>query len=185
MPLDSLEQTAERTIVLLAIAGDDNAFRELVLRHQSRVRSFLRRVCGNATQADDLAQAVFLKAWRNIQTVRNPDTFAAWLKRIALHAAIDARRKAGPTTEPLEGDDVLAAASTGAASADARLDLEAALARLSFPARTCVLLFHGEGMSHAEISAETGLPIGTVKSHIARATALLRAWLGTWRQNDG
>jgi DNA-directed RNA polymerase specialized sigma24 family protein len=56
---------------------------------------------------------------------------------------------------------------------------------LKFDARLCVLLFHGEELSHAEIAEQTGIPVGTVKSHIARATPILRAALQAWRKSDG
>jgi RNA polymerase sigma-70 factor (ECF subfamily) len=58
-----------------------------------------------------------------------------------------------------------------------RLDVEAALARLRAPERLCIVLAYTEGMSHAEIAAAANLPLGTVKSHLARATARLRLWL--------
>lgn len=184
--VSGLSSTAqlERTVVLLAMAGDDRAFNELISRHQARLRSLLRRACGNNALADDVAQVAFLKAWRNIRTLRDPELFGSWLRKIALRAAIDAMRSV--KSEAVLDESVLAPVmATGVATAPVRIDLEAAIARLSFPARACVLLFHGEGMSHAEIATETGLPLGTVKSHIARATALLRTWLEDWRQSHG
>jgi len=58
-----------------------------------------------------------------------------------------------------------------------RMDLDAALARLPAQVRLCVVLAYSEGMSHSEISQSTDLPLGTVKSHIARGAARLREWL--------
>ncbi len=181
---ESVDHESDRVAALLAIAGDDGAFERLVRRHQSWLRAFLRRVCGNAAQADDLAQIAFLKAWKSIASLRNADTFKAWLRRIALNAAMDAMRGADPWSEALLDDEELAAPSSamGVETAAERLDLERAMMKLSFAARTCVLLHLGEGMSHSEIAGETGMPLGTVKSHIARALPLLRSWLQDWRE---
>lgn len=175
-----LKLREDRALVAFAIAGDDAAFREIVLRHQPRLRALLRRLTGNAALADDIAQTAFFKAWQNLRTLRTPDQLGAWLRRIALNAAMDAMRV--KTNDARLDDDAHVAP---AVASDERLDLDTALARLSFPARTCVLLFHGENMSHADIAAETNMPLGTVKSHIARATPLLRAWLKDWRPTHG
>jgi RNA polymerase sigma factor (sigma-70 family) len=178
--LQSLEQAEERKLVLLATAGDGSAFRELVLRHQGRIRTLLRRITGNPALADDLAQAAFIKAWENLGKLREPGAFSGWLRRIALNLALDDARRSRLDVLSLEIET-----PTEAPAIDERLDLDAALKRLSVPARTCILLFHGQELSHAEIAAETGMPLGTVKSHIARATPLLREWLRDWRKVDG
>jgi RNA polymerase sigma-70 factor (ECF subfamily) len=178
--IKALEQASERTLVLLTIAGDAPAFRELVLRHQGSLRTLLRRIADTPAHADDLAQAAFLKAWENLHKLRNTDAFAGWLRRIALNLAFDDLRRKDRNFASLDIDTKAAPESV-----EERLDLDAALRRLSVPARTCVLLFHGENLSHAEIAAETGMPLGTVKSHITRATPLLREWLRDWRNADG
>lgn len=177
----------ERRLVLLAMAGGESAFQALVQRHQAGLRTLLRRTCGDPVLADDLAQEAFLKAWLNLGQLRAADGFAAWLRRIAINAAMDAGRRRTPQGHRLDDDcaapdrDVL-----GEAQAPARrIDLDAALMSLSLPARLCILLFHGEQMSHGEIAAETGMPVGTVKSHIARATPVLRNALSAWRNPHG
>ncbi|HYD88696.1 MAG TPA: sigma-70 family RNA polymerase sigma factor [Vitreimonas sp.] len=163
-----------RTTVLLAIAGSDEAFAGLVRQHQAAIVGLLTRVCGDAGTAEDVAQAAFLKAWRNIRALRDADRFAAWLRQIALRAAVDASRTR-MRAEPLAETDTLV--DPAGRDADARLDLDAALARLSPAQRACVLLAHGEGMTHAEVAAELNMPVGTVKSHVARASRLLRRML--------
>lgn len=165
----------ERIVVLRAMAGDDGSFQELVLRHQARIRSLIRRSLGDGA-ADDIAQEVFLKAWRNLRSLRDASVFGAWLRRIAVHAIVD-RVRSRPDLETVLSEDLADDRASDAAMADARLDLQGALSRLTPGQRLCILLVHGEGLTHREAADESGLPIGTVKSHIARATPLLRRWL--------
>jgi RNA polymerase sigma-70 factor (ECF subfamily) len=162
-------------IVLRAVAGDDASFQELVLRHQARIRSLIRRSLGDDI-ADDIAQEVFLKAWRNLPRLRDARTFSGWLRRIAVHAIVD-RVRARPDLKTPLTEAIIDTQASNVAPPEARLDLQAALARLTPGQRLCIVLIHGEGLTHQEAADESGLPIGTIKSHIARATPLLRRWL--------
>ena len=174
--------SAQTKDVLLAIAGSDAAFARLVRAHEGWLRRVLRRVCGDAAIADDVAQIALVKAWRRIGDLRDASLFAPWLRRIALNAALDAVKRGGLEASPLaDVADVVA----GDAESDRRLDLDAAMRRLSFAQRACVQLAYGEGMSHAEIGEALRLPVGTVKSHIARAVPLLRIWLKDWSVEHG
>lgn len=170
---------ADNKIVLLAIAGDEASFQELVLRHQAWVRSLIRRSLADAALADDVAQEAFLKAWRKLPLLREPAAFTGWLRRIVVNAIVD-RLRLRPDRETALDEDVAETVSPAFADAEARLDLQACLSRLTPGQRLCILLVHGEGLTHREVAEETGLPIGTVKSHVARATPLLRTWLAPW-----
>ncbi len=173
------DKAGARKLVLLAMAGDQQAFANLVKLHQSRIRKLLLRLCGSHAMADDFAQEAFLKAWRRLPALREADAFGTWLRRIALRCAFDGLRKGGLGIGAEE--ETAAEDRGGGEDANTRLDIEAALMQLSIPARGCVVLFHAEGMSHQEIADETGLPVGTVKSHIARGTIRLRSFLKPWR----
>lgn len=173
---------AQTKDVLLAIAGSDEAFARLVRAHEAWLRRVLRRVCGDASVADDVAQVAFVKAWRRIGDLRDAALFAPWLRRIALNAALDAVKRRGLEAAPLTDVAELAARDE---ESDRRLDLDAAMRRLSFAQRACVQLAYGEGMSHAEIGEALRMPVGTVKSHIARAVPLLRVWLKEWSVTYG
>lgn len=167
------ERDAAHKHVLLAIAGSDAAFGELVRAHQGALIALLTRVCGNRAAAEDVAQTAFVKAWRNIRSLRDARLFRSWLRRIAMRAAIDAARgrdQDSELDEELGGEHA-------AVRADARLDLDAALAQLSVAQRAAVLLSYGEGLSHGEIADELGMPVGTVKSHVARGAQALRRLL--------
>ena len=178
-PRGRLEAAAEDYIVTLAMSGDDGAFSELVRRRQKRVRDMLRRLCGNHALADDLAQKTFVRAWRGIGALRDPGAFGGWLKRVAINTWLaEARRVPMPIDD--DEESYLAAADPAASPerSAAGIDLERALARLGPAERLCVVLAHGEGMTHAEIAEATRLPLGTVKSHVLRGSGKLKRLYG-------
>jgi RNA polymerase sigma factor (sigma-70 family) len=173
-PSSKLGAASEVAIVALATNGDDTAFGELVRRRQDPIRNLFRRLTRDPALADDLAQQAFVLAWKSIRTLKSPAAFGAWLRKLAVncwlqHARIK-KHEVTLTEEALpEGH-----ATSGVAE---RMDLDAALATLLPHARLCVVLAYSEGMSHAEISESTAIPLGTVKSHIARGAAHLRELL--------
>lgn len=179
-PAASLAQAAETTVVALAMSGDVAAFTELVRRRQSWLRNLLRRLARDSTLADDLAQQVLLQAWRSLPRLKSVTAFGAWLRRLALNAWLTEVRAAPPPTVPMDAEE-LASATVFAPSAGEELDLDRALARLAPDVRLCVVLAYSEGMSHGEISAVTGLPLGTVKSHVRRGAERLRALLQVYQ----
>jgi len=166
-------------IVGLARTGDRNAFAELVRRRQSWIRNLMRRCARDTVLADDLAQQVFLKAWRDIHQLRQPHQFGAWLKRLAINVWLGHSRSRDVLQGADEDTDIHAAHRESSSLA---LDLDQALAILSAPARLCVILSHYEGMTHDEIAEHTSLPLGTVKSHIRRGTQQLKEYLSAYRE---
>ena len=177
-PVLALGEVAEATVVALAMKGDAAAFSELVRRRQSALRNLLRRLSRDAALADDLAQQTFLKAWRALPQLRSVGAFGAWLRRLAVNTWLEHVRAAPPPAVAL--DEELVTVPGGAASADAQLDLDRALAQLAPQERLCVVLAYSEGMSHGEISRATALALGTVKSHVRRGSERLRALLGAY-----
>lgn len=173
-----LSQAAEAAVVALARTGDAAAFVELVSRREASLRRMLTRMCGDARLAEDLAQQTFLHAWKALPSLREAGAFGGWLKRIAVHAWLAHARRAGLAVENLEEADAVPDGLAGPIAADTRIDLARALDALRPIERTCVVLCHGEGMTHEEIAAATGLPLGTVKSHITRGSGRLRLALG-------
>jgi RNA polymerase sigma-70 factor, ECF subfamily len=195
-PGGKLGSASEAAIVVLAMGGDDAAYGELVRRRQSALRNLLRRLSRDASLADDLAQQVFLSAWKSIRSLESPLAFGAWLRKLAVNAWLAHLRKSrlgarvGGRSESWAADTAesrVAGASEAWPAEPAapnalaeRLDLDAALARLAPDVRLCVVLAYSEGMSHREISESAGLPLGTVKSHIARGSARLRELLNAY-----
>lgn len=151
-----------------AATGDVAAFTALVRIHERRMRGFLRRLCGEA-HADDIAQMTFLKAWRAAASYRGEGSYEGWLLSIAWTQFLSDRRRITPS-EPHEPP-------AATKSPDARIDIDRALAALPERERAAALLCLGEGWSHGEAAIILGLPLGTLKSLVARARARLAAIL--------
>jgi RNA polymerase sigma-70 factor, ECF subfamily len=172
-----LAAAADPLVIALACAGDARAFTEIVKRRHNRVRKFMYHLCRRPALGEDLAQQVFLTAWRSIGQLRSAAAFDGWLKRIMVTTWLEElRRQRIAYAAELEADVVGGYHETTAE----RLDLDAALAQLPPESRLCVVLAYNEGLSHPEIASLTGLPLGTVKTHISRGAARLRATLAAY-----
>lgn len=169
-------------LIARAVAsGDRAAFGALVRRHQSAVRGFLRHLTrGNHALADDLAQDAFIDAWRKLDSFRGDSSFLTWVLGIAHNRWRNASRR--PRWEPLpEGYcDQASATPSPSRSAALRHDLAQALQQLSDEERTALHLGCQQGLSHSEIAAVLGWPLGTVKTHLARGKDRLRRLLSAW-----
>ena len=165
-------------LVRRALAGSDGAFSRLVERHQAAVRAFLRRFLGSGwAEADDVAQDAFVAGWTSLRSLRDPDGVRPWLCGIAWRKAQDRIR--GSRRGAARDAGWLGAIETHAGiSAEDRLALQSAMADLPTDVRACVALCLGDGWSHGEASQALGLPLGTVKSHVARGRARLLKALG-------
>jgi RNA polymerase sigma-70 factor (ECF subfamily) len=170
-------ESPEALVVCLARSGDSEAFAELVRRRQSWIRNLMRRCCGDVTLADDLAQQVFLQAWRKISRLRQAESFGPWLKRLAITVWLQHQRRNDALYEADAYDerDLVQPPANGAA-----VDLDRALATLSGPARLCLVLAYHEGLTQSEIADLTELPLGTVKSHVRRGTQRLQQILSAY-----
>lgn len=174
----ALRGADELTVVACAIAGDDEAYAELVRRRQAPVRQLLRRLCRDPALADDLSQQTFLQAWRRMETLKSPAAFGGWLRRLAINVWLQRVRAELPATIDLDGlsNEIAQPATT----LIEQMDLDSALATLPPAVRLCITLAYSERMSHREICEATQLPLGTVKSHINRGAARLRELLGAY-----
>jgi RNA polymerase sigma-70 factor (ECF subfamily) len=155
-----------------AAAGDRGAFARLFEAYGRVVHAvLLARV--PARETEDLAQEVFLSAWRSLRRLRDPAAFGPWICRIARNRATDfLRRRGHRRTEPLEEPAVGAPPS-----AEAREALEAIRA-LPSAYRETLLLRLVEGLSGPEIAARTGRTPGSVRVNLHRGMRLLRERLG-------
>jgi RNA polymerase sigma-70 factor (ECF subfamily) len=166
--------------------GDPRIFEVLVRRHQGRVRAQLRRLLGHgAAMADDLAQDTFVLAWRKLHQFRGDSRFAAWLHCIAHSCFLQYVRSSGRHTpaaaQPdLADEDQTPSVETAVGPCELGLDLEAALQRLSTNQRTALLYCAQLGLSHEEAAELLDMPLGSVKTHVARGKAKLRLLLHDW-----
>lgn len=151
-----------------AADGDSAAFAMLVEKYERPLRAFLARM--DANQADDVAQEAFLRAWRFAGQYDGRARYSTWLTRIAWRCRLDLLRKVRP--ENPRPSDPSQRLGTSAEVADM-------LARLSERERAALVLCEGHGWTHAEAAELLGLPVGTLKSLVARAKAKCREmWHG-------
>ena len=171
---------SDSELIARTVASDDRAaFGELVRRHQSSVRNFLRHLAGgDHALADDLAQDTFVRAYRGLAGYRGQASFATWLLGIAHNHYRNARRREAirrsAAPEPAGNEPAPSRA------ADLQQDMDAALRQLSADEQTAIHLFYRHGLSHSEVAAVAGWPLGTVKTHLARSKDKLRKLLAAW-----
>jgi len=161
-------------LAALALRGDRVAFANLVRGAAPSVGDLLRRMGAQPALADDLTQDALISAYRSLHTFRGDAAFSTWVSAIAGRLYLKRLRKDARFDVLAEPVDPEAAGPDEAAASRERLDLDAALASLSPPERICVSLCHGAGMTHDEIAAALGAPLGTVKSHVLRGMKKLR-----------
>ena len=166
----------EALIVSLAAKGDREAFAELVRRRQPWIRNLMRRCSGDVTLADDLSQQVFLQCWRKVRQLKEPQKFGGWLKRLAINEWLQYKRK----TDGIQWSDDEDVELPHLDATPVAMDLDRAMGALPGPVSLCLALFYNERMSHGEIAALTDIKLGTVKSHIRRGGARLRALLSDY-----
>ena len=180
---DAIGTAAEDMLVRRAAGGETPAFAELLRRHQGKVRGLLLRLCCDRTLADDLAQEVFLRAYRGLWGFEGRSSFGTWLYRISYNAYLNHSTRVRKWSSLPTAYDAETAAPDDALSpprADLRRDLEAAVATLPQRYRGVVVLYYLQDLSYPEIAEILDVPLGTVKTHLHRAKRLLRAKLHGW-----
>lgn len=162
-------------IARVVASRDTRAFGELIRRHQSQVRNFLRRLTRDDTLADDLAQDCFIHVWNKIHTFSGTGSFIGWILRIAYTTFLQSRRRSKRYGEILEQIGRESQAKSGVAPPSEELgDLDRFLAVLEEEERAIMIMSYACGLSHREIGQAVGMPVGTVKSIIFRAKDKIR-----------
>jgi RNA polymerase sigma-70 factor (ECF subfamily) len=165
-----------RDLVLRARNGDREAFASLVDATSDRMFATAYRILRDTGLAEDALQDALLIAWRQLPTLRDPDRFEAWVRRLLVHACYaQARRRQSWTANirllPVEGQ----AGPDGIGSLVDRDALERAFRRLSVEHRAVFVLHHYVGIPLVEIAETLGIPAGTARSRLHQATRTLRA----------
>lgn len=173
---------SDSELIVRALVSDDHAaFGELVRRHQSAVRHFLRHLAaGDPALADDLAQETFVQAWHGLARFQNRSSFVTWLLGIAHNHWRNARRRQRTVSIEPAHLATLEPVPSGAPLSDLRHDLGGALRTLETEEQTALHLCYQLGLSHSEIADVLQWPLGTVKTHINRGKAKLRPLLASW-----
>ena len=164
-------------VAQVVVFHNTRAFDELVRKYQSPIRRFfLNQTCGDNELSDDLAQDTFIKAYTNIASFKNLSNFSTWLYRIAYNVFYDYIRSRKETAG-LDAKEVDAMNSTEQINVGQQIDLYQSLKSLKEIERTCITLFHMEDVSIDKIAGITGIPVGTVKSHLSRGKEKLATYL--------
>ncbi|MFE5732187.1 RNA polymerase sigma factor SigM [Streptomyces sp. NPDC056528] len=178
---DAPQETADEEFLARHVAGDPDAFGELVRRHRDRLWAVALRTLGDREEAADAVQDALLSAFRAAHTFRGQSAVTTWLHRITVNACLDrARKTASRRTSPVDDDDRFEQLLGPHESAEApveRLDLHrevlAALASIPADQRAALVLVDMQGYPVAEAARILGVPAGTVKSRCARGRARL------------
>jgi RNA polymerase sigma-70 factor (ECF subfamily) len=179
------EAEAEAALVSRAREGDGDAFRALVDAYKHRVFGLALRIVRSREEAEEVAQDAFLRAWRALPAFRGDARFSTWLYRIVMRRAMDSaaairrRRAREIEIDGVDAGDMEDTGNTGGPLVeDARARrLEALIARLPEGQRTVVTLYYYQDRSIEEVARALSIPDGTVKTHLHRARAALRAAL--------
>jgi RNA polymerase sigma-70 factor, ECF subfamily len=177
----------ERRLTERLVRRDEAAFNELVRAHQGQVYRLLLRMLGDAAEAEDIAQEVFVSVFKSIESFRGDSSLATWLYRIAANHAKNRikylARRARAAEQPLDDLSEARLAPASAArpdgpdhwveSQEAGKHMEEAFASLDSEHRLLLTLRDVENLSYEEIRQISGLPIGTVKSKLHRARMAL------------
>lgn len=175
-------RTGDKQLVDQARQGEVQAFEALVLTHQKAVYTLALRLTGSHHDAEEITQTVFLKAWRGLPAFRGEAAFSTWLYRLTRNACTDFLRRQGKCREDrsLDDPDLPPAADAAPSPEEAVLQRERqqalteAMEKLPEQARTILLLREVQGLDYQAIAQALDLPVGTVRSRLARARRALR-----------
>jgi RNA polymerase sigma-70 factor, ECF subfamily len=168
-----------RDLVIRARGGDRDAFTELVSRSIGRLTAVARMILRDEYAAQDAVQETFIEAWRSLPGLREPDRFEAWLRRLLIRACFKGVRR----TRRVDATEIrLTPADEPPVSGGERDfaihdQLERGLARLPAEQRAVVVLVYYLDLPLADAAQAIGIPLGTTKSRLNRATQALRAAL--------
>lgn len=186
-----MDQATDAELLGAHVAGDPQAFGELVRRHKDRLWSVAMRTTGDPEEASDALQDAFISAFRRADQFRGDAAVTTWLHRIVVNASLDRlRRRAVRPSVPLPDDNEHLPGAVVADPLDAmdrretQLVVTAALAELPEDQREAILLVDVEGWSVEEAAAMLGCPSGTVKSRCFRGRAKLAKRLAGLRNLD-
>ena len=166
-----------RELVIRARGGDRDAFSELAARSIGKLTAVARMILRDEYAAQDAVQETCIEAWRSLPGLREPDLFEAWIRRLLVRSCFRGIRR-GKRVDAVEirmtpaDEPAIAGSEAAIAMSD---QLERGLARLSEEQRAVVVLVYYLDLPLADAAQAMGIPLGTTKSRLNRATQALRA----------
>lgn len=186
---------SDASLVARCQKADLAAFNEIVARYKNKIFSYLYRMTGNAEDAEDLTQEVFVRMYTNITSFRAEASLSTWLFRIAGNLCVDSYRRSKKQRglvhsldAPFAGEeeegtatrdvpDLSQAPETLVSRKELAAHIQAALQKLPTKLRAAIVLHDIEGLPYEDIAVAEGIPLGTVKSRIFNARVALREHL--------
>ena len=186
-----VEALSDAELVELVLAGEQDVFEVLVERYKDAVQNLAYRMLGNATEAEDVTQEVFVRAYTQLATYKPVHKFSTWLLSIASHLAIDQLRRRRFLALPLEDVPFLewiADLGTGpeqsALQGEQQDEIQAYLQRLPSKYRAVIVLRYWYDLSYEEIATALHLTPALVKARLHRARELLARYIKDNKQNE-
>ncbi len=176
----------EQLLVLRAQDGDQSAMSGLIEHWQVRLTRYALHLTGSSDGAADVMQEVWLSVVRSLRRLDDPSRFRPWVYRIVANKCTDwirARARSRNTTEPLEANDVAAAAPT-ADTSNEMVRLRGAIGQLPAEKRMILAMFYLDDVSICDIAQLLNIPEGTVKSRLFHARNQLKQILGVENHED-
>lgn len=171
------QKSAALDYIRRAQSGDVDAFELLYREHSGRIYALcLRLKAGDRSDATELMQDVFIRAWRRLSTFRGDCALSSWLHRLAVNTMLENARSDGRRVArvlPMDDTSRLAGAARSS-GVELKMDMENAIASLPKGARLAFVLHDVEGYQHQEIAEQLSVSVGTVKAQLHRARRLLR-----------
>ena len=165
----------QRELVDRAKQGDHDAFAMLAGAAIARLDAAARLILRDQELARDAVQEGFLRAWRNLPGLRDPERFDAWLHRLVIHSCIDVIRRRRRRLIEVELTPIHGPVTSDVATAIADRELlDVALRRLDPEWRAVVVMYYFLGLPLPEVAAALGIPLGTAKSRLHRSLAAMR-----------
>ena len=168
-------------LIEACLAGDQESFADLITRYKNLVYSIILRMTRDSEEANDLAQDVFLKIYRNLGSYSPSFKFSTWVMRITTNHVIDQHRKKRQETVPLEAHlydanlaDESASPETVCLKRERTRRIQRIVEGLPDMYKIPIVLYHQQGMSYQEISEVTHEPLSKVKNRIFRGRKLLK-----------
>jgi RNA polymerase sigma factor (sigma-70 family) len=175
-----------RLLIVEILSGNKSAFKTIIERYQKLVSHIVFRMVSHPTDREDLCQEVFIKVYQNLAGFNFESKLSTWIAQIAYNTCINhLEKKHVPLLDDLREEDfdhrTLGEYPGNSGGPDCEVEsndiaarVRKEIAKMPVPYRAVVTMFHLDEMSYEEIADVTGMPLGTVKSHLFRARQLLK-----------